>query len=87
MNAGRSTAALLTDEAVWAAAGVRVDGSPRKAAGAALAAFLRFHATEGREALVERVARALRDPSYGGPLGVWERKRAEAVVSALVGES
>jgi hypothetical protein len=104
--------ALLTDEAVRAAKGfgptpdgqiLDYDPPPQ------VARFLHYHATEGHEALVEKVtvalwqidqemsARvALFDLRYGHTSEAWDeadpldqrefRERAEAVVTALVGD-
>ena len=69
---------LLTDEAVRAIG----DGVPSREQDARTTVedFLRFHATEGREALVERVMEAVAD-EYGSCSNV----TAEAVVTALFG--
>lgn len=82
-------AALLTEEAVRAAGHEvwqRTSGYPSTAqtdnARTALAAALRYHATEGREALVEVVRLSLAPGT-----GVLFKAEAEAVVTALVGEA
>jgi hypothetical protein len=67
--------ALLTDEALQAARNARPDSTDAR-----VATFLRFHATEGREALTRAVEDAIRD----APKTPWGP--AEAVVTALVGE-
>jgi hypothetical protein len=73
-----SPPALLTDEAL-AASGF--DRPNHLSAGRAkLETFLRYHATEGREALTRAVEDAIRD----APKTPWGP--AEAVVTALVGE-
>lgn len=72
---------LLTSEATEEAM------MPHKCGGAplesVLSTFLRYHATEGREVLVETVCRAL---SPDGRSGAMWRDEAEAVVTALFGE-
>jgi hypothetical protein len=75
--------ALLTDEAVRAAAPVLAERFPQTGMCAArdvLAAANRSLATEGRAALVEQVARALAEAEFKS----WPAQ-AEAVVTALVG--
>lgn len=94
-----SGAALLTDDAVQALA--RYARRPRcsdwgEGLGvprieALFSEMLRHHATDGREALVEAVALAMHDDSPVPVAALDEawmntcRRRAEAVVTALVG--
>lgn len=70
--------ALLTDEAHLAA---RVAHGHWGTVDAILHNFLRYHATEGREALVEKVAEAI--DVEGSPSS---HEAAGRVVTALVGE-
>ena len=81
----------VPDEAVQAAAAEMATARSHAAEGAA--AFLRYHQTEGREQLVEVVMRTLVPvPGYVDDDGVRyagftvaDRRKAEAVVTALVG--
>lgn len=79
--------ALLTDEAVralareWFDSAQRHGGDEELVARDLLAAALRFHANEGRQALVEAVFQALRNDC-----AATIRTNAEAVVTALVGD-
>lgn len=79
---------LLTDEAVRAVAADRAgprepDSDDTRDARALAAVLLRYHATEGREVLVETVAVALGHED-GTEAALW-RPETEAVVSRLFG--
>lgn len=76
------SAALLTDEAVeWARAHFSLrDGDPDRTI---ILAFLHFYATEGREALVDELTRRVCRHVVVPPD---DRRVAEAIVTALVGE-